>query len=363
MWNASFWFAFGEGVHSDSPVFPPPVWVCEDTSSIQLYIMTKSIRKQINTTDLTFVYGCFFCLMSQTVSGLLVLTKIIFLLNSQSQLVLRTDKRYQHPLYSCLCHLTPLKIWKISRKADSSVYLRHLIQGCFAFRSFISYFYWILVVSVSFLWITAAPTCVCLQQMWNNPVMNIYVSCKSEMFDHRACRRRCCTTRGLRSQQTSGYAQRMSPPGGRAHPEGLLWFFPTLILSVSEGWKKKKLCVLRISGERDGKHQSSAASEVCLSEKKQGAASTWFCFNKFTLSWETQVLRKTTFVTFILGIVYQTLKRLYHFDSRSPFFCPPAGRRGERREASLSLLLFHYVGRLLSRDVFLTIKPVEIGPR
>lgn len=126
--------------------------------------------------------------MSQTVSGLLVLTQIIILLNNQSQLVLRTDKRYQHPLYSCLCHLTPLKICKISRKADSSVYRRHITQGCFAFRSFISYFYWILVVTVSFLWITAAPTCVRLQQMWNNPTMNVSVSCKSEMFDHRVCR-------------------------------------------------------------------------------------------------------------------------------------------------------------------------------
>lgn len=68
-----------------------------------------------------------------------------------------------------------------------------------------------------------------------------------------------------------------------------------------------------------------------------------FCLNKFTLSWETRVPRKTTFVTFsVLGVVYQTLRALSLWQQES------SQQKKERKcenqwEVSLSVLCFHFV--------------------
>lgn len=70
-------------------------------------------------------------------------------------------------------------------------------------------------------------------------------------------------------------------------------------------WNGKKKCVLYT---QDIWRQMENIKEVYLTvRKKTRSALDRFCLNKFTHSWETQVPRKTTFVTFsVLGIVYQT---------------------------------------------------------
>lgn len=77
----------------------------------------------------------------------------------------------------------------------------------------------------------------------------------------------------------------------------------------------------------------------------KSASCTWFCLNKFTLSWETRVPRKTTFVTFsVLGIVYQTPKGFITLTAAGAF---PAERRG-----SVRICVFHFVDHLLFNDLF-----------
>lgn len=59
------------------------------------------------------------------------------------------------------------------------------------------------------------------------------------------------------------------------------------------------------------KLENNIAREVCLTvrEKHKSATCTWYIFfNKFALSWETQVPWKTAFVTFsVSGVNYQTV--------------------------------------------------------
>lgn len=86
--------------------------------------------------------------------------------------------------------------------------------------------------------------------------------------------------------------------------------------------------------ERDGKHQCSWASEVCLSKKNKVLHALDFVSINLLFSWETQVLRKTTFVTLILGIVYQTLKGIITLTVGALFFLQQEGEEKVERRAS-----------------------------
>lgn len=94
--------------------------------------------------------------------------------------------------------------------------------------------------------------------------------------------------------------------------------------------RKKKIFVCSGYLERDGKHQCSWASEVCLSEKNKVLHALDFVSINLLFRGKTQVLRKTTFVTVCSWNCLSNSKRLYHFDSRSS---PFSQQEGKRREA------------------------------
>lgn len=129
----------------------------------------------------------------------------------------------------------------------------------------------------------------------------------------------------------------------------MLWFE----YCVSNG-KRKKWFVLYTQDNWREKWRTSGLMglrSIPVRKKTQSATCTWFCLNKFTLSWETQVPRKTTFVTFsVLGIVYQTLKALSLWQQE------PSQQKGEEvwesREVSPSVLCFHFVDHHLLNDIF-----------
>lgn len=133
----------------------------------------------------------------------------------------------------------------------------------------------------------------------------------------------------------------------------IMFFFFFMLFDLSSvffKWREKKMiCILRISGEREMENISAHGPKKYTCQKKKhthkSASCTWFCLNKFTLSWETRVPRKTTFVTFsVLGIVYQTPKGFITLTAAGAF---PAERRG-----SVRICVFHFVDHLLFSDLF-----------
>lgn len=128
---------------------------------------------------------------------------------------------------------------------------------------------------------------------------------------------------------------------------------------VSNGLKKKScVCSRYLEMENISAH---GPKKYTCQKKHNSATCTWFCFNKFTFSLETHLLRKTTFVTFsVLGIVYQTLKALSLWQQEPPW------QKGEEvwesREVSLWVLCFHFVDPRLLNDLFVAFVQFEIWP-
>lgn len=145
----------------------------------------------------------------------------------------------------------------------------------------------------------------------------------------------------------------MAPPGGHAHPTGLLCFFHTLVLSVSNGWEKEKdLCVLRISGERWETSVLSGLRSMPVWKKKKNKVLHALDFVSINLLFrgKTQVLRKTTFVTVCSWNSLSNPKRLYHFDSRSPLFFPAGGRKKSGENSPFWGFLIVFVARRPGRQ-------------
>lgn len=114
----------------------------------------------------------------------------------------------------------------------------------------------------------------------------------------------------------------------------ILWFWVLYFKGIF-----KKLCILRISGERDLENISAHAPRKYTCQKKRKVRHALdFCFNKFTLSRETQVLRKTTFVTFCSWNCLSNAKGFITLRAGAFF---PAERGGKIREVSLSVPWFH----------------------
>lgn len=103
----------------------------------------------------------------------------------------------------------------------------------------------------------------------------------------------------------------------------ILWFW---VLCFK--WIKKSFVY---SGylEREMENISAHGPKKYTCQKKtQSATRTWFCFNKFTLSWEKQVLRKTTFVTFFCSWICLSNSKGFITLTAGAF---PAERRGSMR--------------------------------
>lgn len=139
--------------------------------------------------------------------------------------------------------------------------------------------------------------------------------------------RKCCYS--ISGQKPlSESEERRAPSGGLTRLQGLLCFH-TLILSSVFQMDKKKSFVYSGYLEREMENISAHGPKKYTCQKKtQSATSTWFCFNKFTLSWEKQVLRKTTFVTFFCSWICLSNSKGFITLTAGAF---PAERRGSMR--------------------------------
>lgn len=237
--------------------------------------------------------------------------------------------RHPHHLYSCLCHLISFKPTKISRKSDNSIYLHHINTDLLC--SYIIDIVTLLDFSCigQFLWVSSDKLCV-FTAMWNNVMIKTYANCKSKMFVWFPCMQKMALHHLQTEIQISGYAERMYTLQD-CWVSFLLWFwvfqkddkkvfvYSGYLERERERWKTSVLLGLR---------------SMPVWKNKVLHAPDFVSIN-LLFSWEIQVLRKTTFVTFILGIVYQTLKGFITLTVGALFFSP-AGRRGKREANPLS---------------------------
>lgn len=97
----------------------------------------------------------------------------------------------------------------------------------------------------------------------------------------------------------------MAPSGGRTRLQGLLCFsyfdFEFCVQMDDESLVYSGYLKWKENGERNGNISTHGPKKLTCQKKKKRRVphALNFVFNKFTLSWETRVLRETTFVTFL----------------------------------------------------------------
>lgn len=173
-----------------------------------------------------------------------------------------------------------------------------------------------------------------------------------QMFDHCLCRRWWCTI-GLRRKPLDLRSE-CRPPGGILRDccaSFILWFW---VFQMDE----KKLCVLRISGERDGKTSVLLGLRSMPVWKNKVLHALDFVSINLLFRGKHKCFGRQLLWPFVLGIVYQTLKGFITLTAGGPFFPSRKEEKEERRNSQfcgfIALIgFFFWFCFFLSCDIFL----------
>lgn len=153
----------------------------------------------------------------------------------------------------------------------------------------------------------------------------------------------------------------MAPSGGLTGLQGLLCFsyfdFEFCVQMDDESLVYSGYLKWKENGERNGNISSHGPKKLtCQKKKRKVPHALNFVFNKFTLSWETRVLRETTFVTFLCSWIC-----LSNSESLTAGALSAERRSSVWIKGGLFMPCLHVVDHQLTNDLFVTLFKLKFG--